>query len=275
MKSTSLGVVALTCAVAGMVLASSAAVHYRAVARRYQRLYLDVPAVSNPVTRDGVQASAVKDTSLPLSPPVSAGDGGEQDGRIEELEELVRIQESRIAALQGQRRMDRSSEDPDEAPEPRRDRTNWMEALRESDPDRYAEIAQRREAYQRRVQDSFARKAAHFLHRDVDQLSDTEREEHEILLGLLGETWQLSERLQESDLSREERSQLRRELMENARTLRPILEEERDREFYELGRQLGYDEGGAGEFVDYINDMLEITSFGSIGGRGGRRGGRE
>jgi hypothetical protein len=157
------------------------------------------------------------------------------------------------------------------AAEPPHERSDWLENLREEDPDRYAEIQARRAEAQQRVRDSFARKAAHFLYRDTTTMDEIERAEYEHMLGLLGETWQLAEQMQATDLNREARWEIRREVMQNVRTLTPILEAERDREFYQLAQQLGYDDQRAGQFVDYINDMIEVSTFGSImrGPRGG------
>jgi hypothetical protein len=262
-----------------LILATSgAAVHYRMEAVRIQRQMEAATAEAGALRAQLADASR---RPSPLSSPSGAADPAGADTmvaahrRIQELERQLEEQGSRMADLRRDRRPPRDGEAPEAtAAEPRRERRDWMEELREQDPERYAERVQRQEEARQRVQDSFARKAAHFLERDQASMSDAQRADYETMLGLLGDTWQLAERLQDDQTPREERGEIRRELMSNARILRPMLEQERDQQFYELGRRLGYDESGAVQFVDYITEMVEITSFGSIwqGGRGGRGG---
>ncbi|MCP5487619.1 MAG: hypothetical protein H7A43_03135 [Verrucomicrobia bacterium] len=154
----------------------------------------------------------------------------------------------------------------------RRDRGNWLEDLKQSDPERYEEIVQAREAARQRVEDAFARKAAHFLNRDLSGWSDEEIAAYNGMLSLLDQTWQLADRMRADDLPREERQDLRRALMGNLRELTPWLEQERDHEFYQIAVQIGYSEAAASLFVDYLNNLIDVTSMGSIW-RGMRPGG--
>jgi hypothetical protein len=52
-----------------------------------------------------------------------------------------------------------------------------------------------------------------------------------------------------------------RSLRENAEVLVPMLDAERDREFYRLGLDFGYAENEALQFVDYLNGIIEVTSI--------------
>ena len=106
------------------------------------------------------------------------------------------------------------------------------------------------------------------------------RAEYERMLGLLDETWRLSEQMQ-SDLSWEERRPLMQTLRENMDELGPMMEAERDRTFCEIGRDFGYTESEAQDFADYLNGIIDVTSMRSLfggmhggpGGGGGDRGG--
>ncbi len=189
--------------------------------------------------------------------------------RVQELETTLRDRELEI------RRLQRRVESPpvNEMARPRMDRQEWMENLREEDPERYAQIIERRRNTQNIVNESFARKAAHFLYRDNSYLTEEELAEHEYFVGLLGETWRLADQMHADVVTREERWEIGRQLMENVRELSPMMADARDREFYDLALEMGYDETGAVDFVDYINEMIEVTSFGNLW-RGQRRGWR-
>lgn len=186
--------------------------------------------------------------------------------RIQNLETTLRDRELEIRRLQ--RRLE--SPPANEAARPRIDRQDWLENLRKNDPEQYAQIIERRRNTQNIVNKSFARKAAHFLYRDISHLSEEEIAEHEYMVGLLGETWRLADQMHADSVTREERWQTRRQLMENVRELTPMMGDARDREIFDLALELGYDETGALDFVDYINEMIEVTTFGNIW-RGQRR----
>lgn len=255
-----------------LLLAIAATHHYRArsTALEQQLARLDTRGTDTeiPIAR---KADIITDETNNKTLIITPEDITEFTEGISALETAIAERDAEIGQLQRTSHATPAAT----APEPARAQSNWLDNLREEDPERYAEIQARRTEAQQRVRDSFARKAAHFLYRDTATMDDVERAEYEHMLGLLGETWQMAEQLQSPDLNREERWEIRRDVMNNVRTLTPMLEAERDREFYQLAQQLGYDDQRAGEFVDYINDMIEVSTFGSImrgprGGGGGR-----
>lgn len=261
--------------VVGLLTASGLAVHFKNRAAHYQQQFAaalvgmdEVPVFAATGRTSSVGASIERYASQ----PVDLQNDIELVERIRELEEALERRDLIISDMRRRNVLLAVSEAGEETPREQRD---WLAELRESDPERYEEVMQRREEARQRVQDVFARQAAHFLYRDQAYMSEAERVEYNHMLSLLSEAWQLSGQLQGDDLSPEQRRELRRELMSNMRTLRPMLETERDREFYEMGLQLGYDEYGAADFVNYINEMLEITSFSGMWGGGGmgNRGG--
>ncbi|HMP74434.1 MAG TPA: hypothetical protein PKE55_14345 [Kiritimatiellia bacterium] len=211
---------------------------------------------------------------FPDPPPAT-----EPDLRSYEIDALRAELEDRERLLQTLRAQLAASSEPRQPREPRPSWEDQLQSIRENDPERYAEIIARREEARREVNDAFARKAAHFLNRDTSLMTDQDAEDYNLMLELLHETWVLADRMREVS-SIDEGRELRRELMERTSLLRPLLREQRDREFNDLARQLGYDDQGAREFVAYINEMLDITSlrppgWGGRGGRGGQGWGGE
>ncbi len=252
-----------------LLTASGLAIHYRARSAEYQQKYVEALVridESSASPRAAARPAAVRAMERQ---PVEQERVDELQDRLRELEEELEYRDRIIADM---RRRNVQLDMPLDEDRPERVERDWMADLQERDPERYEEIMERREQARQRVQDAFARQAAHFLYRDMEAMSETEQQEYSRMLGLLAETWQLSEQLQSDELAREQRGELRRELMQNIRALRPMLEDERDREFYEMGLQLGYDERAAADFVNYINEMIEITTFSGMWGGGTGRG---
>lgn len=256
--------------VSGLVCMGSvgAAIYYRQAALRWRD-------AAHALQEEQVKRPAPVAPTAAITPT-----GTDPDARVQALEKALAESKAELAALRTQ-----ASATTEPAPqeraattteaEPARpERRNWLEELRTTDPERYEEIQERRAAFRQRVQDSFARQTAHFLYRDREQMTTEEQQVYDYMLGLLGETWQLADRMQDTGLAADERREIGRRLFQNARELRPLLEEQRDREFYEMAVQLGYDSEGAAQFVDYINEMIDVTSLSgpwTRGGGGGRR----
>ncbi len=251
---------------------SGLAMHFKIRADHFEQHYLDT-VLEAETLRERLNAPrhpVVEPRPVQVVQATEAMDSESLLERIAELEQAVAERDQLITVSQTSRRFAQPPMEED-ASEPR-ERRDRMEELRENDPERYEELMRRREEMRQRVQDSFARKASHFLYRDLSLMSEAEQEEYQHMLGLLGDTWDLHDRMQEGELSREDRDELRQAYSENIRSLRPMLSAQRDREFYELGLQLGYNDQSAVEFVDYINNMIDITTL-NMWSRGGRRGG--
>lgn len=224
-------------------------------------------------------------------PPASPAGGDDAEAwrkRANRLQEQLAEKDRLIAAL---RQADEaapapepagaaSTNPPAEERRPGRDRGAWLEEIKQTDPQRYEEIQARRQEARERRRRSLAEQANYFLDRDTAKMDAAARAEYERMLGLLDETWRLSEQMQ-SDLSWEERRPLMRTLHDNMDELAPLMETERDRTFYEIGRDFGYTESEAKDFVEYLNGIIEVTSMralfggmhGGPGGGGDRGGG--
>jgi hypothetical protein len=160
------------------------------------------------------------------------------------------------------------------------DRQGWLDSLRTDDPERYQELMERREAARQLAQYELAKRAAHFLFREDELLTDDERSQHERMMALLQQSFELTEKIR-VDMPEEERRDMLRTIRQNMRELSPLLENERDRELYRLGKDIGYTDDDAAAFALYIRDVIDMTSVRSmfrgamreLGGWGGSWGG--
>jgi len=141
-----------------------------------------------------------------------------------------------------------------------------LEEMKTTDPKQYEELMARREAFRQNVQNTFAQKAATLLDRDVSARNKEELAQYELMLKALDETWKLTEKLMSPDLSQEDRREVRQELTQKTQELQPLLRDERNKQFYELGKASGYSDTEAQAFADYINATIQATSLPS-GGR--------
>lgn len=206
------------------------------------------------------------------------------------LEEKIQALESRLAvrdrevqvlrAAMQSARQDVPAVVPDviRAVEPG-DRMTWLENLQANDPEAYQEMMQRREEARQAARYELAKRAAHFLFREDDMATDEEVEEHQRMMALLQQSIELTERM-DVHLPDDERRELTRAIRSNMRDLAPLLENERDRELYRIGKDIGYSDDDAAAFALYIRDVIDLTSVRSIfrntmrgfGGEGGRDG---
>ncbi len=224
------------------------------------------------------QLQAAADT--PSAPATAGMDADVWRSRVNRLQEQLAEKDRLIATL---RKSDEPAPVPTDMPppgpppgedrRPGRDRGAWLEEIKQTDPQRYEEIQARRQEARQRRQRSIAEQANYFLDRDTSKMDEDEAAEYKRMLGLLDETWRLSEQMQ-ANLAPEERHDLMRTMHENVDELTPLMEAERDRTFYEIGRDFGYTEDEAQDFVEYLNGIIEVTSMRTIfGGMHGGPGG--
>jgi hypothetical protein len=138
-----------------------------------------------------------------------------------------------------------------------------MENLRTSDPQRYEEMQKRRQEMQQRVQDAWTQKTNYFMNRETSAMSDAELEEYTTMITLLEETWKLSQRMR-ADLSHDERHEVMSALRSNMVVLAPLIDNERNREYYDLATAMGHNEEEASAFVGYVNQITSNTSLRAI-----------
>ena len=154
--------------------------------------------------------------------------------------------------------------------------SDWLENMRTNDPQRYAEFQQRRQETQQNMQDAWGQANSYFLNRDTSKMSQADQEEYNTMLSLLNQTASLSQQLQ-SGLPSDLRQQVSSTLRSNVTALVPLLESERNREYYDAAVAMGHNAQDAAAMVTYINQITSNTSLRtilpSIRGRGISGGG--
>lgn len=155
---------------------------------------------------------------------------------------------------------------PQRPPEPdrfqRRD-SNWMENLRTSDPQRYEEMQRRRQEMREYIQNAWEQRTNYFRSRDTSKMTESELEEYSAMMTLLDETWTLSQRMQ-ADLPADERRRVLSAVRSNMVALAPMLEDERNHEYYDLAVGMGHSEAEAAAFAGYVNQITSNTSLRTI-----------
>jgi len=211
----------------------------------------------------------------------TAPDGDDQ-AVIQDLRETLTAREGELSMLRASMASTAVIPDSMRTTEPE-DQRSWLEQMRANDPERYQEIMERREAARQAARYEIAKKAAHFLFRDDVAMTEEEAGQHMRMMGLLQESLALTERLN-ADIPAGERQDMVRQLRRNMRDLAPLLESERDKELYRVGKDLGYSDEDAAGFALYIRDVIDLTSvqsifrstmrgMGGMGGWGGRDAG--
>ena len=152
------------------------------------------------------------------------------------------------------------------APEPdrlRRRSADWMENLRTNDPQRYLEFQQRRLEIQQNMQNAWGQTTNYFMNRDLSKMTPADLDEYNTMITLLGQTWALSQQLQ-SGLPPDVRQQVVATLRSNIVAVVPLLDSERNREYYDTAVAMGQSEQDAATMVSYINQITSNTSLRAI-----------
>jgi hypothetical protein len=149
-----------------------------------------------------------------------------------------------------------------------------MAQLKAEDPEAYAEMIQRRQERQQEMRYNLAERTATFMDLDTTYMTEEELVNHELLVEKMAKIFELTEQFQDPE-QRPDREAMR-ELFEQYREVRHMLELERNVMFKQLGSDLGYEEEGAREFAAHVEDIISATTLqmprGGRGG-GGQRGG--
>lgn len=167
---------------------------------------------------------------------------------------------------------------PDGANRFRRRFEDRLESMRTNDPQRYAEMVKRREAMQQQMQSAWGHATNYFMNRDTTRMTQGDREEYGQMVNLLGQLWALNQQLQ-SGLPPDVRQEVMSDLRSNVVAVMPLLDSERNREYYDAALAMGMNEQDAATMVDYVNQITSNTSLRTImpgmrlGGRGGGGGG--
>ncbi|OPZ27370.1 MAG: hypothetical protein BWZ02_01673 [Lentisphaerae bacterium ADurb.BinA184] len=217
----------------------------------------------------------------PAGGPLAPDDAKERAARLErQVAELNGRLAARDQELDVLRRRDgnRAGRDGDR---PRRDRGEprpgqgpgeFMQRLRENDPQRYQEMQTRIKEFNDRMTTALGEQEAFLSTLDAAAMSAEQQNAHTRLLAALQRMREINEQLS-ADPEAADVPDLRREMFENMTVARDLLAQERQTALQDLARQLGYREQETSQFADYVNQVYESTSL-PMGRMGGPRGGR-
>ena len=160
-------------------------------------------------------------------------------------------------------------------PEP--PRQNWrerMEEMKKNDPERYTQMTNRF-AQWRRSRSEQARDKIDFLSSiDTSHMSGGARKTHNALQDLIAKREEIEARLQDPNLSDEERGKLMGELHSSHHELMRLNGEERRNLIDEAARNMGFEGEDAQEVSATIQEVIRATDSGWGGPHhGGHRGG--
>ena len=150
-----------------------------------------------------------------------------------------------------------------------------MERMRTEDPDRYAEMQQRREGF-RQSMEQRARDRADFLDAiDVAGMTREQRANHDKLVEITARAEELRALMMDGGRRRgEDGDALRQEMGETMSALGQLYESERQYLFEATAKAAGYTGSDVQAFSDHLQSIIENTTMtpGFGGGRGGPGG---
>jgi hypothetical protein len=243
-----------------VMVASSLALYYRYQAGLYQREWKAARAELDRVA-ESVTSASFPDAA-PTRPRASAvrrNADVDSSARVRPTAELQVVAKDTLVPSEG-------ASLPARAPAAERfgrRGADWMENLRTNDPQRYAEMQQRRQERQQSIQNAWVQATNYFMNRDTSTMSDQDLEEYSTMVTLLGQAWSLNQQVQ-SGLPPEERQQAYAALRSNVMAVVPLLDNERNREYYDLARAMGQSDEAAAALVNSVNQIASNTSLRTI-----------
>jgi len=193
---------------------------------------------------------------------------------VAELRALFAIKEGELAALKNS-----ANSSTNRPPRQRESFEERMAKMKAEDPEAYAEMIQRREERQQEIRYNLAERTATFMDLDTAHMTDEELANHELLVEKMARVWELISQFEDPEVAPDREAM--RELYNEMRETRPLMDQERTVMFKQLGIDAGYQGEDAQAFVTHIEDIIDSTSMrmpggggrGGPGGGGGRGGG--
>lgn len=147
---------------------------------------------------------------------------------------------------------------------------NAMENLKETDPERYAAMVERRNSFTKQMQENSASQIDFFKKIDTKSMTPEQLDNHNKLLPMVAENNQLLYELSQNPEA-ENASEIRRQIFDNSRQMRDLFETERSVALQQLAKQIGYRDDQSAQFEAYVKNVYDMTSANPFpqGGRGG------
>jgi hypothetical protein len=195
--------------------------------------------------------------------------------RVAELEKALAGGDAASVQQQGQEEPPQTEASREE--QDARRRQSWderMERMKTEDPERYAEMQQRREEFRQRMEQR-TRDRADFLDAvDKTGMTSDQRANHEKLLETVARVNELTAQMMQSGGRGrgEEGEALRQEMGESMMALGQLYDSERQYLLETTAKAAGYSGGDVSAFTEHIQSIIENTTM--MPGMGGQRGGR-
>jgi hypothetical protein len=145
-----------------------------------------------------------------------------------------------------------------------------MERLRTEDPERYAEIRERMKTFTEQMNSATNKRNEFIAGLDPKLVKQEDQENLAKLQDGMKKMAELTAQMQQAQANGTELApETRREMWELTRELQPLMGVARTAALTDLALQLGYKREATGEFVEYVNELIEQTSlYGGMMGRG-------
>ena len=160
------------------------------------------------------------------------------------------------------------------AERPRGNPGEWLENLKTTDPERYAQ-ATNRIARWRQNRAERARTAIEFLSSvDTSRMSKSARKTHAALQEMIARREELEQQLHQEGISAEDRGKIFEELRGMHHEMGRLNAEERNNLIAETAKTLGFEGDDVKEITSTIQEVIRATDGGFGGGHHGRHGRR-
>ena len=165
----------------------------------------------------------------------------ERDLRITELAEQVKNFEEEVESRARRQRL----------------RQEEMAKLKEEDPERYKEIQDRRAEFRERLRTHAGDQYTFLEAVDISKWPVEWQENHVELLATVA---MINEAINNAEEGGSDERNTRREMFTQLRESREMFAAEQDMLLYDAAQQMGFDEDGSWEFVDYIQTINNVAS---------------
>ncbi|MDA3927296.1 MAG: hypothetical protein PF904_21710 [Kiritimatiellae bacterium] len=187
------------------------------------------------------------------------------DGLAAELDAL-RVEKEKLAVMPIEKNDNRGRD---------RKRESWndrMERMKKEEPDKYAEMQERREEFKARIEERKLNKEEFLTSIKTDSMSDEQIENHERLMALTDRVNEIMENMMSGET--ENRHELRKEMFESFGELSELNNNERNYLLKQTATAVGYEGEEAEVFTQYVEEIIQNTTMSMPGPPGGGRRGR-
>ena len=187
---------------------------------------------------------------------------------VASLQEQIAARDAELARLRAE------LENRSNTGQPRQSFQERMAQLKEEDPERYAEMIQRRTERQQQMRYDQANRLATVVNMDTSGMTEEELANHNALVEKLSAIW---EQTGTFDPENPPDRETMRDLFGSMREIGEMMDQERSVIFRQLGNEVGLSGQEATDFAAYVQSIIDATTMRSPmrGDRGQRGAGRD